>query len=52
MPDGTPTTSNDFLIRTVDENSVLGWRSTDRTAGGSEIPDTSEIVLDRVPAGK
>lgn len=50
LPDGTPTTSNDFLIRTADEDSVLGWRSTDRTAGGAEIPDTGEMVLDRVSA--
>jgi len=48
LADGTPTSSRDLLIRVPDEDDVLGWRSTDRTVGTTELPDTGEVVLDRV----
>jgi uncharacterized protein (TIGR02246 family) len=46
--DGTPTSSRDFLIRVAGEDRVLGWRSVDRQIGKTKLPDTAEVVLDRV----
>ena len=52
LPDGTPTSSHDHLIRVPDDNNVFGWESTDRQAGGEQLPDMPEVVLDRVVAEK
>lgn len=49
LPDGTPTSSVDRLIRVPGENNVLGWRSTQRRVGDTPLADTREVVLDRVP---
>ncbi|MCH5376101.1 MAG: DUF4440 domain-containing protein, partial [Planctomycetes bacterium] len=49
LADGTPTASRDVLIRVVGEDNVLGWRSFDRSVGDVALPDTPEIVLDRLP---
>jgi len=49
LPDGTPTSSRDFVIRVPGEENVVGWRSAERTAGEATLPDLREIVLDRVP---
>ena len=46
--DGTPTSSRDFLIRVAGEDRILGWRSVDRQIGKTKLPDTREVVLDRV----
>jgi uncharacterized protein (TIGR02246 family) len=51
LADGTPTSSQDVLIRVPGEDNVLGWRSTDRKVGAVELPDTREVVLER-PAEK
>ena len=48
LADGTPTASRDFLIRVPGEDNVLGWRSTARTLGEASLPNTPEVVLDRV----
>jgi uncharacterized protein (TIGR02246 family) len=48
FPDSTPSSSRDFVIRVPGEDNVLGFRSTHRLAGGSVLPDTAEIVFDRV----
>jgi uncharacterized protein (TIGR02246 family) len=48
LPDGTPTSSRDALVRVSGEDNTFGWRSTNRTAGGAALPDLPEIVLDRV----
>jgi uncharacterized protein (TIGR02246 family) len=52
MPDGTPTASRDLLIRVPGEDNVLGWRSVARSAGGASLPDTPEVVLDRISEKK
>jgi uncharacterized protein (TIGR02246 family) len=48
LADGTPTSSQDFLICVPGEQSVLGWRSTDRNVGAAALPDTPEVVLERL----
>jgi uncharacterized protein (TIGR02246 family) len=48
LPDSTPTTSQDFVIRVPGEDNVLGYRSTRRFAGQSPLADMREIVFDRV----
>jgi uncharacterized protein (TIGR02246 family) len=48
LADGMPTSSRDLLIRVPGEDNVLGWRSVARSAGGASLPDTPEVVLDRV----
>lgn len=48
LADGSPTTSTD-LIERVDDN-ILGWQSIHRTAGGQQLPDTEQVVLERVAA--
>ncbi len=48
LPDGTPTASQDRLIRVPGENDVFGWQSTDRRVGDDRLPDLAEVVLDRV----
>jgi uncharacterized protein (TIGR02246 family) len=48
LPDSTPTTAQDFVIHVAGQDDVLGWRSTRRMAGDSVLPDTAEIVFDRV----
>ena len=47
--DGLSTSSKEILIRVPGEDNVLGWRSFDRKAGEMKLPDTREVVLDRVP---
>jgi uncharacterized protein (TIGR02246 family) len=47
--DGVPTSSKEILIRVAGEDNVLGWRSFDRKIGEMKLPDTREVVLDRVP---
>ncbi len=46
LADGTPTASTD-LIEHVDKN-VMGWQSVNRTAGGQQLPNTEQVVLERV----
>jgi uncharacterized protein (TIGR02246 family) len=48
LADGTPTSSRDTLVRVPGEDNTFGWRSTNRIAGGANLPDLLEIVLDRV----
>ena len=52
LPDGTPTASRDLLIRVPGEDNVLGWRSVARSVGGASLPDTPEVVLDRISEKK
>jgi uncharacterized protein (TIGR02246 family) len=47
--DGVPTSSKDHLIRVPGDDNVFGWRSVDRKLGETKLPDTREVVLDRVP---
>jgi uncharacterized protein (TIGR02246 family) len=49
LADGTATSSQDFLIRVPGENNVVGWRSVNRKVGDMELPDTREVVLERLP---
>ncbi len=49
LGDGTPTSSEDFLIRVPDEDNVLGWRSVNRKIGDQPLPDLRETVLERRP---
>jgi uncharacterized protein (TIGR02246 family) len=46
LADGTPTASTD-LIERVNDN-IVGWQSVNRTAGGQQLPDTEQVVLERV----
>lgn len=48
LPDGTPTSSREYVIRVPGEDRIFGWRSVGRLAGQSPLPDTGEIVLERV----
>jgi uncharacterized protein (TIGR02246 family) len=48
LPDSTPTSSLDFVVHVAGQDNVLGYRSTHRMAGDSPLPDTAEIVFDRV----
>jgi uncharacterized protein (TIGR02246 family) len=48
LPDGTPTASEDRVIRVAGENDVFGWQSSDRRVGEDRLPDLAEVVLDRV----
>ena len=52
LADGTPTSSLDFVIRIPGNNTVLGYRSVNRKAGNTRLPDLPEVVLDRVAAKK
>jgi uncharacterized protein (TIGR02246 family) len=52
LADGTPCSSQDFLIRVAGEDGVWGWRSTDRKVGQAILPDTNEVVLDRTSEPK
>jgi uncharacterized protein (TIGR02246 family) len=52
MPDGSPTSSRDLLIRVPGDDNVLGWRSTARTVRGAALPDIPEVVLDRISEKK
>ena len=45
LPDGTPTTAVN-ITRKLDDKAVV-WRSTDRTAGGTPLADTDEVILRR-----
>ncbi len=46
MPDGTPVTSTEITTR-IDDNH-FSWRSINRTAEGTSLPDTEEIIVERV----
>ncbi len=49
LADGTPTSSQDLLTRVPDEENVLGWQSVNRRVGNTQLPDTREVVLERLP---
>ena len=49
LADGTPTMSRDLIIRVAGEDSIFGWRSIERRVGQMPLPDTKEVVLERVP---
>jgi uncharacterized protein (TIGR02246 family) len=44
--DGAPTTAVNILYH-ADDN-VLSWQSVDRTAGDQSLPNTKEVVIERV----
>ncbi len=46
MPDGNTTTSVNVITRTSPR--VFGWKSVNRSIGNVRMPDTSEIVVERV----
>jgi uncharacterized protein (TIGR02246 family) len=46
LADGTPTASTD-LVERVNDN-IVGWQSVNRTAGGHQLPDTEQVVLERL----
>ncbi|HWB12058.1 MAG TPA: SgcJ/EcaC family oxidoreductase [Pirellulales bacterium] len=46
LADGTPTASTD-LVERVNDN-ILGWQSVNRMAGGQQLPNTEQVVLERV----
>jgi uncharacterized protein (TIGR02246 family) len=48
LADGTPTAAQDFVVRVPNEDNVFGWRSVHRMAGGRELPDLGEMVLERL----
>ncbi len=48
--DGAPTTAVNLLTR-LDDNAYV-WQSVQRTAGGTPLADTDEVVLKRRPAGR
>jgi uncharacterized protein (TIGR02246 family) len=48
--DGVPTSSKDNVIRVPGENNVFGFKSIERELGDTKLPDTAEVVLDRVTA--
>jgi uncharacterized protein (TIGR02246 family) len=50
LSDGKATAAVNYLTR-VDENTVA-WQSRERKADGELLPDTDEILLTRVAAGK
>jgi uncharacterized protein (TIGR02246 family) len=52
LPDGTSSSSRDFLVRIRGEQNIFGWYSVNRKIGAMELPNTREIVLDRVPEKK
>ena len=52
LPDGTPTSSRDTLVRIPGEDNVLGFRSANRAVGDTRLPDVPEVVLDRVQVKK
>jgi uncharacterized protein (TIGR02246 family) len=47
LADGTPTSSQEHLIRVPGEDNVLGWRSVNRRIGGQQVLDLREVVLER-----
>ncbi len=49
MADGTPTSSEDYLVRVPEEDNVIGFRSVNRKVGDAQLPDLREVVLDRLP---
>jgi hypothetical protein len=44
--DGAPTTATNVLYHADDK--VLSWQSVDRTTGNHSLPNTKEIVIERV----
>jgi hypothetical protein len=50
LPDGTETTSTNIITRLADDAFL--WRSVDRTAGTTNVPDTAQIRVTRVTNGK
>ena len=47
--DGAPTTAINVLYH-ADDN-VLSWQSVNRTVGDQSLPNTKEIVIERVSGG-
>jgi uncharacterized protein (TIGR02246 family) len=46
--DGELTSSTDHVIRVPGDNNVFGFKSVSRKRGDLKLPDTPEVVLDRV----
>lgn len=47
LPDGTPTSSIERVIRVPGEDRIYGWQSVNRHAGNVNLPDTEELVMER-----
>src|SRR4029077_6934388 len=48
LPDSTPTSAQDFVVRVPGQDNVIGWSPTQRMAGDTKLPDAPETVFDRV----
>lgn len=46
LADGSLTASTE-LVERVNDN-IIGWQSVNRTAAGQQLPDTEQVVLERV----
>lgn len=52
LPDGAASSSVEYLTHVPGDDNVVSWRSTERVAGGDSLPDTPEVVVDRVKEKK
>jgi uncharacterized protein (TIGR02246 family) len=48
LADGTLTASRESLVRLPAKQDEFRWRSTQRMVGSNTLPDTEDIVMDRV----
>ncbi len=48
LADGTPTASRESLVRLAGKQDAFSWRSTQRMVGTVTVPDSAEVVMQRV----
>ncbi len=52
LPDGTKTSSVSSFTRTGEGEPAMIWQSSERTSGETALPDTDEVILQRVTAAQ
>ncbi len=48
LPDGTKTSSVSAFTRMGEDDNAMIWQSSERTTGETALPDTDEVILQRV----
>jgi hypothetical protein len=52
LPDGTKTSSVSSFTRMGEGEPAMIWQSSERTTGETSLPDTDEVILQRVTAAE
>jgi hypothetical protein len=52
LPDGTKSSSVSAFTRTGEGGNAMIWQSSERSTGETPLPDTDEVILERVQGSR